>query len=39
MGRDRHRVCLQDGLKLDLNRLARSGFVRPGAEIGTNAIR
>lgn len=29
----RERVCLQDGLKLDLNRLARKGFVRRGANI------
>jgi hypothetical protein len=29
--RNRYRVCLQDGLKLDLNRLARKGFVKFGA--------
>src|SRR5437868_4487454 len=34
MPRPRERVCLQDGLKLDLNRLARKGFVRRGANIG-----
>jgi hypothetical protein len=28
--RNRQRVCLQDGLKLDLNRLIRQGAVRPG---------
>jgi hypothetical protein len=31
MPRPRERVCLQDGLKLDLNRLARNGFIRRGA--------
>ena len=31
MPRPRQRVCLQDGLKLDLNQLTRNGFVRPGA--------
>ena len=30
MPRQRQRVCLQDGLKLDLNRLIRQGAVRPG---------
>jgi hypothetical protein len=34
MPRPRERVCLQDGLKLDLNRLARKGFIQPGANIG-----
>jgi hypothetical protein len=38
MPRPRERVCLQDGLKLDLNRLARKGFIRPGASIGTRGI-
>jgi hypothetical protein len=28
--RHRQRICLQDGLKLDLNRLIRQGAVRPG---------
>ena len=28
----------QDGLKLDLNRLARKGFVRLGANIGLGGI-
>ena len=36
MPRPRERVCLQDGLKLDLNRLARQGFVRRGANIGSS---
>jgi hypothetical protein len=31
MSRPRQRVCLQDGLKLDLNQLARNGFVRFGS--------
>jgi hypothetical protein len=39
MPRPRQRVCLQDGLKLDLNRLARQGFVRPGFNIGLRGIR
>jgi hypothetical protein len=30
MPRPRDRVCLQDGLKLDLNRLRKQRFVRPG---------
>lgn len=38
MPRSRSRVCLQDGLKLDLNRLVRRGFVCPGANIGGRGI-
>jgi len=38
MSRPRQRVCLQDGLKLDLNRLRRRGFVMPGANIGARGI-
>jgi hypothetical protein len=38
MPRQRDRVCLQDGLKLDLNRLARRGFIKPGANIGLRRI-
>ena len=38
MVRPRERVCLQDGLKLDLNQLARKGFVRHGANIGGRGI-
>jgi len=38
MPRPRHRVCLQSGLKLDLNRLARKGCIRFGANIGIRAI-
>ena len=39
MGKSRQRVCLQDGLKLDLNRLAQDGFIRRGANIGIRQIR
>jgi len=39
MPRPRHRACLQDGLKLDLNRLARKGYIRFGANIGMWGIR
>lgn len=38
MPRSRVRVCLQDGLKLDLNRLVRKQFVKPGANIGIRGI-
>jgi hypothetical protein len=38
MPRPRERVCLQDGLKLDLNRLARKGFIKRGANIGGRGI-
>lgn len=38
MARPRQRVSLQDGLKLDLNRLARKGSVRHGANIGGRGI-
>jgi hypothetical protein len=38
MPRPRHRVCLQDGWKLDLNHLARKGFIRFGANIGARGI-
>jgi hypothetical protein len=31
MGRARERVCLQDGLKLDLSHLCRDGFIKRGA--------
>jgi hypothetical protein len=39
MPRPLERVCLQDGLKLDLNRLAQNGFIKPGANIGSLGIR
>jgi hypothetical protein len=38
MSRPRHRVCLQDGLKLDLNHLARKGLIKFGANIGARGI-
>jgi hypothetical protein len=38
MPRPRHRVCLQDGLKLDLNHLARKGFIKFGADIGARGL-
>jgi hypothetical protein len=38
MPRPRHRACLQDGLKLDLNLLARKGFIKFGANIGARRI-
>ena len=38
MPRPRYRACLQDGLKLDLNRLARKGYIKFGANIGTRGI-
>jgi hypothetical protein len=38
MPRPRQRVCLQDGLKLDLNQLARKKFIRRGANIGIQGI-
>jgi hypothetical protein len=38
MPRPRYRVCLQDGLKLDLNQLVRKGFIKPGAKIGARGI-
>jgi hypothetical protein len=36
--RSRTRVCLQDGLKLDLNALAQRGFIKFGANIGPRGI-
>ena len=39
MPRPRKRVCLQDGLKLDINRLIRHGTVRPGAKTGPKIIQ
>lgn len=38
MPKPRSRVCLQDGLKLDINRLARRGFIRFGARSGLRGI-
>ncbi len=39
MSRPRQRVCLQDGLKLNLNRLIRQGIVRPGTRTGPYLIQ
>ncbi|MFL6796556.1 MAG: hypothetical protein ACJ8F3_04000 [Xanthobacteraceae bacterium] len=39
MGRPAHRVRLENGLKLDINRLARDGFIRPGAATGPVGIQ
>jgi hypothetical protein len=39
MPRPRQRACLENGLKLDLNKLARQGLVRPGASVGPYFIR
>ena len=39
MPRPCQRVCLQGGLKLDLNRLIRRGTVRPGAGTGPQLIQ
>jgi hypothetical protein len=39
MPRHRHRVCLEHGLKLDINWLARQGFIRPGASRGLNHLQ
>jgi len=39
MARPRYRVRLEDGLKLDLNRLVRQGLARPGFTVGPNVIR
>lgn len=39
MSRPRQRVCLEEGLKLNLNRLRRQGYVRDGVRAGPNLIR
>jgi hypothetical protein len=38
MPRPRYRACLEDGLKLDINNLARKGFIKFGAKIGARGI-
>jgi len=38
LSRNRQRACLQDGLKLDINRLARDGFIRAHAGISGGPI-
>ena len=39
MARPRQRVCLQEGLHLDLNQLARDGFIQRGAHTGERNIK
>ncbi len=39
MPRDRQRVCLQEGLKLDIRELARRGLIAPGSATGPHVIR
>lgn len=38
MARSRNRACLQDGLKLDINSLARKGFLKRGSYSGVHGI-
>ena len=39
MPKPRQRVCLNQGLKLDFNKLRQQGFVRPGSRVGPIGIR
>ena len=39
MARQRERVCLERGLRLDLIQLARRGFIRFGANVGPRGIQ
>jgi hypothetical protein len=39
MPKPRQRTCLNQGLKLDLNKLCRQGLVRPGCRSGPRGIR
>ena len=39
MPKPRTRVCLQHGLKLEINRLARRGFILPGSRTGPTWIQ
>ena len=39
MARPRQRVCLQEGLHLDLNALARAGFIQRGARTSDKSIQ
>jgi hypothetical protein len=39
MARPRYRACLQQGFKLDLNKLARQGLVSPGVNTGPRSIQ
>lgn len=38
MSRNRHRVCLESGLKLDINRLIKRGSIRPGFGTGSSVL-
>jgi hypothetical protein len=38
MARPRQRICLQEGLKLDINVLARRGLIAPGSATGPHSI-
>jgi hypothetical protein len=38
MSRSRVRVCLRDGLRLDLNRLARKRFIKFGTNMAHGAL-
>ena len=39
MPKPRQRICLNQGLKLDLNKLRRQGLVRPDERSGPHGIR
>jgi hypothetical protein len=39
MPKSRQRICLQEGLKLDINLLARRGLIAPGSATSPHAIR
>ena len=39
MARSRERVCLEQGLKLDLVQLARRGFIQFGGNVGPRSIQ
>jgi hypothetical protein len=39
MPKRRQRICLEHGLKLDLNELVRQGCIRPGAKSDPHLIR
>src|SRR5262247_2165336 len=39
MPRQRQRACLQEGLKLDINLLARRGLIAPGSTTDPHEIR
>ena len=39
MPRPRKRARLEDGLKLDINKLRRQGLIQPGTYVGPNPVR